>query len=68
MGWLETTIWTALACAAVFAILPLYVWGASASWRKALQAAREYGLILAGVVALGGGMGLLSALWEWVER
>ncbi|MGL4651242.1 MAG: hypothetical protein ACRC1H_17685 [Caldilineaceae bacterium] len=68
MEMLKTALWTALACVAVLGILPLYVWGATASWRKALQAAKEFGLVIGGLVAVGGGLGLLAALWEWLEH
>ncbi len=53
-----------LVCAAMFAIVPLMVWGGSGSWRHALRAFKQYLLILGGLVVLGGGLGLLMAFAE----
>ena len=53
---------TVVPIAALLAIVPLYVWGASGSWRQALRACREYLMVMGLIVGIGGGLGLLSAL------
>jgi hypothetical protein len=34
------------ACAALVLLVPLFVWGATGSWRHALHALREYGVAM----------------------
>jgi hypothetical protein len=52
-------------CLAMFAIVPLMVWGGTGSWRHALHALRQYAGILLGFVVVGGGLGLLMAFSEY---
>jgi hypothetical protein len=52
---------TVLGLAVMLCIVPLWIWGASGSWRHAMHAARQYWAILAVLVAVGGGLGLLMA-------
>ena len=58
----EQIFTTVVPIVALMAIVPLYVWGASGSWRQALRACREYLMIMGAIVGVGGGLGLLSAL------
>jgi len=53
---------TVVPIVALLAIVPLYVWGASGSWRQALRACREYLMVMGAIVGIGGGLGLLLAL------
>ena len=51
--------------AGLFSIVPLATWAATGSWRHALEAAKGYGvmwLFMGGVMAVGGLIGLISAL------
>lgn len=50
--------------AALFAIVPLMVWGGTGSWRHALHALKVYLQIMAGLAVVGGGLGLLMAVSE----
>jgi hypothetical protein len=49
---------------AILAIVPLYVLGASADWRRALRACFEYIAIMAAFLLVGGGLGVLAFLVE----
>lgn len=52
-------------CGGMIAIVPLWIWGATGgNWRAALRALRSYLGILAGLVVVGGGFGLLMAVSE----
>lgn len=51
-------------CGALFAIVPLMVWGGSGDWRHALRALRQYLGILGALALLGGGLGLVMAVSE----
>ena len=55
------------ALAAMFSIVPLMVWGGAGDWRRALQALRQYLGVLA-LFAIGGLLGLVMALSEWLSR
>lgn len=46
----------------MLAIVPLWVWGATGSWRRALQAGGTYLLILFMLLAVGAGLGLLMVV------
>lgn len=50
--------------AALFAIVPLMVWGGTGSWRHALHALKVYLQIMGGLAVIGGGLGLLMAISE----
>lgn len=52
---------TLAACGALFLIVPLMIWGNTGSWRHALHALKVYLQIMAGLAAVGGGVGLLMA-------
>lgn len=52
---------------AMFSIVPLMVWGGTGDWRHALRALKQYMGVLA-VFAIGGVVGLLMALAEWLNR
>ena len=52
----------ALAIIAMFAIVPLYVWGATGDWRYALTAARQYLKIICAFVLIGGGLAVLMTI------
>ena len=54
------------ACFAMWGIVPLMVLGGTGSWRRALQALREYLMVLGILALLGGGFGLLVALAEFI--
>ena len=50
--------------AGLFSIVPLATWAATGSWRRALEAAKGYGvmwLFMGGVMAVGGVIGLIAA-------
>ena len=57
---------TVVPIVALLAIVPLYIWGSSASWRQALRACGEYLMVMGLIVGIGGGLGLLSALMNWL--
>jgi hypothetical protein len=40
-------LYATLACAAMFALVPVFVWGATGSWRHAMFALREYWVAMA---------------------
>jgi len=61
-SWWQKTLALAAACAALWGIVPLMVWGGTGSWRRALQALRQYLMVLAGFAVLGGGVGMLMVL------
>jgi hypothetical protein len=46
-------LYTVLACAALVALVPLYVWGATGNWRHAVHALREYGKAMAVPIGIG---------------
>ena len=50
--------------AALFAIVPLMVWGGTGSWRHALHAFKSYLQIMVGLRLVGGGFGVLMAVAE----
>jgi len=54
------------AIAAMWAIVPLMVLGGTGSWRRALQALRQYLMVLGGLALVGGGVGLLMARAEFI--
>jgi hypothetical protein len=64
MSWWERTLLTVAACAAVFSIVPLMVLGGTGSWRRALEALRQYLGVLGLLALAGGGVGLLMVLAE----
>lgn len=64
MSWWKTTLLTAAACAAMFAIVPLMVLGGTGSWRRAWEALRQYLGVLGLLALAGGGVGLLMVLGE----
>lgn len=64
---MRTFLLTVLLCAAMIAIVPLMVWGGTGDWRHALLALRQYAKILAGLLIVGGGFGLLMALMGWIN-
>lgn len=55
---------TLATCAALFAIVPLMVWGGTGSARHALHALKVYLQIIGGIALLGGGLGLAMAFAE----
>lgn len=57
---------TAAVCAAMIAIVPLMIWGGTGSWKHAMHALRSYLGILGGLAVLGGGVGLLMVLADWI--
>ena len=54
------------AVSAMWAIVPLMVLGGTGSWRRAMEALRQYLMVLGGLALVGGGIGLLMALATWV--
>lgn len=66
MSWLQVLA-LAATLAAMFAIVPLMVWGGTGSWRRAVQALRQYlGVML--LLSVGAVVGLLMALAEFIDR
>lgn len=57
---------TVAVCAAMVAIVPLMIWGGTGSWKHAMHALRSYLWILGGLAVLGGGLGLLMVLADWI--
>lgn len=53
---------TAAVCVALLAIVPVMVWGGTGSWRRALDALREYLLVLGLLLAVGGGLGVVAII------
>lgn len=53
---------------AMVAIVPLMVWGGTGSLSRAWDALRQYLKIMAAIVAIGGGVGLLMVLAEFMSR
>lgn len=64
--WWQKTLALAGAIAAMWAIVPLMVWGGTGSWRRAFEALAEYLMVLGVLALLGGGAGLLMALATWI--
>ncbi len=48
--------------AAMLCIVPLWIWGATGSWRHALHAGKQYWSIVAFLFAVGAVVGLAMAL------
>lgn len=61
-NWWQKTLALLAACCAMWAIVPLMVWGGTGSWRRALEALRQYLMVLGGLALVGGGVGLIMAL------
>jgi hypothetical protein len=51
---------------AMFAIVPLMIWGGTGSWRHALHALRSFLGIMLGLAAVGGGLALLMVAAEYI--
>lgn len=66
MVWWKQTLLVLAVCCAMWAIVPLMVWGGTGNWRRALDALRQYLMVLGGLALVGGGVGLLMALATWV--
>lgn len=64
--WWQKTLAFIGAVAAMWAIVPLMVLGGTGDWRRALQALRQYLMVLGGLALVGGGVGLLMALAEFI--
>lgn len=62
MAWWKQTLIVVATCSAMFAIVPLMVWGGTGNWRRALQALKQYLMVLGGLALVGGGIGLLMSL------
>ena len=65
-AWWQKTLALIGAVTSMWAIVPLMVWGGTGDWRRALQALRQYLMVLGLLFAAGGGVGLLMALAEWI--
>jgi len=50
----------------MWAIVPLMVLGGTGDWRRALQALRQYLMVLGGLALVGGGVGLAMSFSQWV--
>ena len=61
-AWWQKTLALIGAVAAMWAIVPLMVLGGTGNWRRALEALRQYLMVLGGLALVGGGLGLLMAL------
>lgn len=59
---MESFLLLVATCGAMFAIVPLMIWGGTGSWRHALHAFKVYLLILAGLVVVGCGLGLAASI------
>lgn len=66
MEWWKQTLIVVATCSAMFAIVPLMVWGGTGNWRRALQALKQYLMVLGGLALVGGGIGLLMSLATWM--
>jgi len=64
--WWQKTLAFVGAVSAMWAIVPLMVLGGTGSWRRAMEALRQYLMVLGGLALVGGGIGLLMALATWV--
>lgn len=64
--WWQKTLAFIGAVTAMWAIVPLMVLGGTGDWRRALQALRQYLMVLGGLALVGGGVGLLMALAEFI--
>jgi hypothetical protein len=53
---------TMAAIAAMSMVIPLYIWGASGSWRHGLHAWKQWALIMGVIALVGGGLGALASL------
>ena len=51
-----------LAIIAMFAIVPLYIWGATGDWRQAVTAGRQYLKIMGAFLLIGGGVAVLMTI------
>ena len=47
---------------AMFAIVPLYIWGATGDWRQAVTAGLQYLKIMGAFVLIGGGVAVLMTI------
>jgi len=56
----------ALLLLGVAGIVPLYVWGATGSWRAARHALWSYLRIVGSLAAVGAVAGLFMALGDWI--
>jgi hypothetical protein len=59
---LEAFLLTVATLAAMFAIVPLMIWGGTGSWRHAWEALKMYLGILGVLALIGGGLGLVMVL------
>ena len=66
MEWWKQTLIVVATCSAMFAIVPLMVWGGTGDWRRALQALKQYLMVLGGLALVGGGIGLLMSLSQLI--
>ena len=64
--WWQKTLALLGAVTVMWAIVPLMVLGGTGDWRRALQALRQYLMVLGGLALVGGGVGLLMALAEFI--
>lgn len=54
-------------CAAMIGLVPLWIWGATASWRHALYALKQYGSILASIFAIGTVLACIVLLSQFLD-
>jgi hypothetical protein len=50
----------AVVCAAMIGLVPLWIWGATGSWRHALYALKQYSRILLSLFTIGT---ILAGIW-----
>lgn len=63
-----TGLWVAGVILVMTLIIPLMIAGGTGSWRAGWEAWKSYLKIMGGMVAIGGGFGLLMAASEWLSR
>lgn len=64
--WWQKTLALIGALCAMWAIVPLMVWGGTGSLSRAFQALRQYLMVLGLLALAGGGVGLIMALATWL--
>lgn len=53
---------TLAAIAAMSMVIPLWIWGATGSWRHGLHAWKQWAKIMGVLVLVGGGLGAAASL------
>lgn len=64
--WWQKTLALIGTLCAMWAIVPLMVWGGTGSLQRAFEALKQYLMVLGLLALAGGGVGLLMSLATWI--